>query len=100
MPHDATPRNGRMYESGVPGWVVALALAIAFSAAVAVVAVATGLFIILLPALAVVALGCGLYLVIAASRRRARLYWRVDRASVIDDGRWFRRRSRLSRGET
>lgn len=97
MPHDATPRNGRMYESGVPGWVVALALAIAFSAAVAVVAVATGLSVILLPALAVVALGYGLYLAVAASRRRARFHWRVDRAGVIEDGRWFRRRSRLTR---
>lgn len=98
MPHDATPRNGRKYGPGPPGWVVALALAIAFSAAVAVVAVTTGLFIILLPALAVVALGYGLYVAMAARRRHARFDFRVDRIGVIQDGRWLRRRSRLSRG--
>lgn len=97
MPHDATPRNGRMYGPGLPGWVVALALAIAFSAAVAVVAVTTGLFVILLPALAVVALGYGLYAAIAASRRRARFDFGAGRIGVIQDGRWLRRRSRLSR---
>ena len=96
MPHDATPRNGRIYGSGVPGWLVALALAVAFSAAVAVVAVATGLFVILLPALAIVALGYGLYAAIAAARRRrSGVGW--DRIGVVRDGRALRRRWRLPR---
>jgi hypothetical protein len=83
-----------MYQSGVPGWIVALALALAFSAAVAVVAVATGFFVILVPALAVVALGYGLYVAVVARRRRAGV-WR--HLGVIEDGRALRRRSRLAR---
>lgn len=95
MPHDATPRNGRMHEFGLPGWIVVLALAIALSAAAAVVAIATGLFVILLPALAVVALGYGVYAAVAASRRRARFDFRLDRPGVIQDRRMLRRRWRL-----
>jgi hypothetical protein len=95
MPHDGTPRNGRMHEFGVPGWVIALALALAFSAAIAVLVATTGAFVILLPALAVVALGYGLYHAITA-RRRARSYGGLPRGlSVIQDGRGLRRRWRL-----
>ena len=72
MPHDATPPNGRMHESGMPAWVVALALAIVLSTALAVLAMTTGLVVVLLPALAIVALGYGGYLLIATRRRRAR----------------------------
>jgi hypothetical protein len=98
MPHDATPRNGGMHEFGVPGWVVALAVALAFSAAAAVVAVVTGAFIILVPTLAIAALGFGIYAAIAA-RRRARYFYGIPhRLGVIQDGRAFRRRLRLTRG--
>ncbi len=96
MPHDATPRNGRMYGSGIPGWVVALVLAVALSAAVTALAVTTGLFIILVPALAAVALGYSLYAAIAARRRRRRFDFGVHRTGVIADGRALRRRARLS----
>lgn len=95
MPHDATPRNGRMYGSGFPGWLVALALALVFSAAAAIVAIATGLFFILLPALAVVALGYGLYAAVASSRRR-RYARDWERGGVVQDAR-ARRRRRLRR---
>jgi hypothetical protein len=98
MPHDATPRNGRMHGSGVPGWVVALALAIAFSAAAAVLAVATGAFLILLPALAIVAIGYGIYAAVTARRRTRYVFGLPHRLGVIQDGRVFRRRSRLNRG--
>ena len=98
MPHDATPPNGRMYQSGVPGWMVALALALVFSTAVAVVALATGLFIVLLPGFAIVALGYALYLVIAARRRRERVRILEPWRSVIEEGRGLRRRVRHSRG--
>ncbi len=63
-----------MYGAGTPGWIVALAVAIAFSLAALVVAAATGFFVILVPALVVVGVGYGLYAFIAASRRRSR-YW-------------------------
>jgi len=86
-----------MYGAGVPGWIVALALAFAFCAAALVVAIATGLFFLLVPALAVVALGYGLYLLIAASRRRGRFAFDWQRIGVIEDGRAMRRRSRLRR---
>ncbi len=95
MPHDATPRNGRMYGSGFPGWLVALALALAFSAVAAIVAIATGLFFILLPALAVAAVGYGLYAAIASSRRR-RFVRDWERSGVVQDAR-ARRRRRLPR---
>ena len=65
MPHDATPRNGRMHEFGMPGWIVALAL------------------------------GYGIYAAIAASRRRARFDFRLDRLGVIRDRRMLRRGSRF-----
>lgn len=94
MPHDGTPRNGRMHEFGVPGWFVALAVALVFSAAAALIAVATGAFAILLPALAIVALAYAIYVAITA-RRRGRLYdGLVRRLSMIQDGRPLRRRSR------
>lgn len=101
MPHDATPRNGRMREFRDPAWLLAAALAIVFAAAVAALAVATGLFIIVLPALAIVAAAYGLYHLVAARRRlshRARFQARPPRAGVIDDGRALRRRSRMSGG--
>jgi hypothetical protein len=82
-----------MHEFGFPGWIVALALAIAFSAAAVIVAVATGLFVILLPALAVVASGYGVYAAVA-SRRQARFDFRLDRFGVIQHRRTPRRRSR------
>ncbi|HEY7610351.1 MAG TPA: hypothetical protein VIF14_14040 [Alphaproteobacteria bacterium] len=97
MPHDAMPRNGRIDGSGVPGWAVALALAVFFLAA-AVLAFATGAFIILLPALALVAVGYGVYAMIAARRRRARFGFGLParRWGVIRDARALRRRSRLA----
>jgi hypothetical protein len=59
MPHDAAPRNGGTYESGVPGWVLALAIAVFFSFAATVLAAATGAFLILLSALGLVRTLCG-----------------------------------------
>jgi hypothetical protein len=87
-----------MYESGVPGWMVALALAIVFSTAVAVVAITTGLVAALLPALAIVAAGYGLYLVIAARRRRGRFNIAEPWRSMIDDRAARRRLMRRYRG--
>lgn len=96
MPHDATPRNGRMHKFGLPGWMVALAVAIAFSAAAAVVAVTTGAFLILLPALGIVAIGYGIYAALAARRRARYVFGLPRRLGVIQDGRALRRRSRLT----
>src|SRR5262249_40082255 len=101
MPHDGTPRNGRMHESGVPHWVLALALAIVFSAVVTLLGVPPGLLILLLPALAIVAAGCGIYAAIAARRRRSTFDFGPPhrRRRVIEDERTLRRGSRLS-GQT
>ena len=98
MPHDATPRNGGIYESGVPGWVLALAIALFFSVAATVLAAMTGAFLILLPALGLVALGCGLYSLIAARRQRRRFGFGMppQRWHVIRDARPVRRHSRLA----
>jgi hypothetical protein len=98
MPHDAAPRNGGTYESGVPGWVLALAIAVFFSFAATVLAAATGAFLILLPALGLVALGCGLYALIAARRHRRRFGFGMppQRWHVIRDARPVRRHSRLA----
>lgn len=97
MPHDAIPRNGRMYGAGTPGWLVALALALAFCAAAFVVALFTGLFVMLVPALGVIALGYGIYLLVAASRRRARFAVDWERIGAVENGRPMRRRWRLRR---
>jgi len=97
MPHDATPPIGRRREFGVPGWFVALALAVALSAAVLVVI--TGAFVILVPALAAVALAYGLYVVIAARRRSSRFGFsaQLRRLGVIEDRSLLRRPPPLRR---
>jgi hypothetical protein len=98
MPHDAAPRNGGTYESGVPGWVLALAIAVFFSFAATVLAAATGAFLILLAALGLVGLGCGLYALVAARRRRRRFGFGMppQRWHMIRDARPVRRHSRLA----
>ena len=97
MPHDAVPRNGRMYGAGMPGWLLALALALAFCAAAFVVAIATGLFVMLVPALGVIALGYGIYLLVAASRHRARFAVDWERIGAGENERAMSRRRWLRR---